>query len=88
MIEPLPPERTAPCGFASADLRPHTSHRQAEVVLRRLDGVLDLLPPPRRQARERIIGGRPLPCGKRDTEEFARALDSWRWPPVEKDRSP
>lgn len=36
------------------------SRRQAEVVLRRIDGVLDLLPRARRQAHERIIGGRPV----------------------------
>lgn len=33
---------------------------QAEVVLRRIDGVLELLPRARRQAHERIIGGRPV----------------------------
>lgn len=36
------------------------TRRQAEVVLRRIDGVLDLLPRARRQAHERIIGGRPV----------------------------
>ncbi|MBL9137599.1 MAG: hypothetical protein JNK85_17140 [Verrucomicrobiales bacterium] len=36
------------------------SRRQAEVVLRRIDGVLNLLPRARRQAHERIIGGRPV----------------------------
>lgn len=33
---------------------------QAEVVLRRIDGVLELLPKARRQAHERIIGGRKV----------------------------
>lgn len=33
---------------------------QAEVVLRRIDGVLELLPRARRQAHERIIGGRKV----------------------------
>jgi hypothetical protein len=33
---------------------------QAEAVLRRIDGVLELLPRARRQAHERIIGGRPV----------------------------
>ena len=36
------------------------TRRQAEVVLGRIDGVLDLLPRARRQAHERIIGGRPV----------------------------
>ncbi|MCC7374748.1 MAG: transposase [Verrucomicrobiales bacterium] len=36
------------------------SRRQAEVVLRRIDGVLELLPKAKRQAHERIIGGRPV----------------------------
>ncbi len=33
---------------------------QAEAVLRRIDGVLELLPRARKQAHERIIGGRPV----------------------------
>ena len=33
---------------------------QTEVVLRRIDGVMKLLPQARRQAHERIIGGRPV----------------------------
>ena len=33
---------------------------QAEQILRRLDGVLDLLPRAQKQAHERIIGGRPV----------------------------
>jgi hypothetical protein len=34
--------------------------RQAEVILRRMDNVLDQLPGLRRQARERVIGGRQV----------------------------
>jgi hypothetical protein len=34
---------------------------QAELVLRRIDGVLELLPQARKQAHERIIGGRQVP---------------------------
>jgi len=34
---------------------------QAQVVLRRIDGVLELLPQARKQAHERIIGGRQVP---------------------------
>jgi hypothetical protein len=34
---------------------------QADVVLRRIDGVLELLPQARKQAHERIIGGRQVP---------------------------
>ena len=34
---------------------------QAEQILRRLDGVLELLPRAQEQAHERIIGGRPVP---------------------------
>jgi hypothetical protein len=34
---------------------------QAQVVLRRIDGVLELLPQARQQAHERIIGGRQVP---------------------------
>lgn len=33
---------------------------QAEAILRRLDGVLELLPRAQKQAHERIIGGRPV----------------------------
>jgi hypothetical protein len=36
------------------------TRRQAEVVLRRIDGVLELLPRARRQAHERIIGERKV----------------------------
>jgi hypothetical protein len=36
------------------------TRRQAEVVLRRIDAVLELLPRARRQAHERIIGGRKV----------------------------
>ena len=34
---------------------------QTEQILRRLDGVLELLPRAQKQAHERIIGGRPVP---------------------------
>jgi hypothetical protein len=37
------------------------TRKQAEVVLRRIDGVLALLPQAKKQAHERIIGGRPVP---------------------------
>ncbi|MGE3312725.1 MAG: hypothetical protein AB7O66_22375 [Limisphaerales bacterium] len=36
------------------------TRKEAEVVLRRIDGVLDLLPRARHQAHERIIGERPV----------------------------
>jgi chromatin segregation and condensation protein Rec8/ScpA/Scc1 (kleisin family) len=34
---------------------------QAEQILRRMDGILELLPRAQKQAHERIIGGRPVP---------------------------
>jgi hypothetical protein len=37
------------------------SRPQAEQILRRLDGVLELLPRAQKQAHERIIGARPVP---------------------------
>jgi hypothetical protein len=36
------------------------TRRQAEQILRRIDGVLELLPRAQKQAHERIIGGRPV----------------------------
>ena len=38
---------------------------QAEQILRRLDGVLELLPRAQKQAHERIIGGRPVANGEK-----------------------
>jgi hypothetical protein len=40
--------------------RTQWTRAQAEQVLRRIDGVLELLPRARKQAHERIIGGRPV----------------------------
>ncbi len=41
------------------------SRAQAEVVLRRIDGILEQLPAAIEQAHERIIGGRQVPNGKK-----------------------
>lgn len=41
------------------------SRAQAEVILRRLDNILGQLPEARRQAHERIIGGRRVPNNKK-----------------------
>ena len=43
-------------GWQKTDL----TRKQAEVILRRMDNILDQLPEARRQAHERIIGGRPV----------------------------
>jgi len=50
------------------------SRAQAEVILRRMDKVLGQLPEARRQARERIIGGRKVKSGEKILSLFESDL--------------
>lgn len=50
------------------------TRRQAEVILRRMDNVLEQLPEARRQAHERIIGGRQVPSAQKILSLYERDI--------------
>ena len=56
--------------WAETDL----TRKEAEVILRRLDRVLDQLPEARRQAHERIIGERAVPNGQKILSLYERDI--------------